>query len=221
MITSTINRQGQEVAFYAPDDRLYFATRAWLLWLHGLFGTRPVGQYRWDSNTQETEIVISDQMPTNIEPTNKRPIITTTRGTASWSSLSINQIRDQNLIGTQRVFSDLVACSMTLSVIAREGLEAQELAYMIFRMIPVFKPHLLRLGRMHSIGNNVQLTPETPHGALVPGSSVPEWKMVQMVVPFYIQDTISSDDEGFYTMMKAVTLKMEQDSGVNLMFLAQ
>ena len=73
---------------------------------------------------------------------------------------------------------------------------------------------------MHAIGNNVQLTPETSHGALVPGSSVPEWKMVQLIVPFYIQDTISSDDEGFYTMLKAVTLKMEMDSGVSLRILA-
>lgn len=220
MIVSSINHQGQEVAYYTPEDRLFLATRAWVLWLHGLFGTRPAGHYRWDPNIQETEIVISDQMPTNIEPTNKRPIITTARGPASWSSLSINQVRDQDLLGRSKVFSDMLSCSMTLSVIAREGLEAQELAYMLFRMIPVFKPHLMRLGRMHAIGNNVQLTPETPHGALVPGSSVPEWKMVQLIVPFYIQDTISSDDEGFYTMMKAVTLKMGLDGGTNLLYLA-
>lgn len=217
MIVSGVNRQGQEVAYYTPDDRLVVATKAWLVWLQGLFASRPVGHYRWDRNITETEIVISDQMPTNIEPTNKRPIITTARGPASWASLSINQVRDRTLLGESRVYSDLVTCSMTISVIAKEGLEAQGLAYMLFRMIPVFKPQLLRLGRMHSLGNNVQLTPETSHGALVPGSSVPEWKMVQLTIPMYIQDTISSDDEGFHTMLKAVTLEMQVLSGTPLL----
>jgi hypothetical protein len=219
MIVSGINRAGQDTAYFTPDDRLVMATKAWLIWLQGLFGSRPVGHYRWDRNISETEIVISDQMPTNIEPTNKRPIITTSRGPASWASMSINQVRDLDLSGQRKVYSDLLSCSMTISVIAREGLEAQGLAYMLFRMVPVFKPQLLRLGRMHAIGNNAQLTPETPHGALVPGSSVPEWKMVQLVVPMYIQDTISSEDEGFHTMLRAVTLEMELLAGAQLLAL--
>lgn len=208
MIQSNINAQGPGVSFYAPDDRLLVATRAWLIWLQGLFGSRPVGYHHWDPNIAETEIVISDQMPTNIEPTNKRPIITTSRGPLVWSGMSTARVRDQDIFGQHKVYSDIAACSMTLSIIAKEGLEAQALAYMLFRMIPVFMPQLLRLGNMHSLGNNVQLTPETAHGALVPGSSVPEWKMVQLVVPFYIQDTFSTSDEGFYMMLKDVTTRM-------------
>jgi hypothetical protein len=208
MIVTGVNEHGKEVAFYRSDDPVRQATRAWLVWLQGLFGSRPVGNHHWEENIDETEVVISDQMPTHIEPTSRRPIITTARGPISWGGVSTNQLRDQDLLGQSRVFTDIVVCSMTLSVIAREGLEAQGLGYMLFRLIPVFKPQLLRLGNMHSIGNNVQLTQETTHGALVPGSSVPEWKMVQLTVPFYLQDTISSNDEGFYTMYRDVTLSM-------------
>ena len=208
MIVAGVNKQGVATAFYMPEDRVRLATRAWLKWLQGLFASRPVGHHHWEENQDETEITITDQMPEHHEPNSRRPIITTARGPVSWAGMSNNQVRDQDLLGQHKVYTDIVACSMTISVIAREGLEAQNLGYMLFRLIPVFKPQLLRLGYMHSLGNNVQLTPETTHGALVPGSSVPEWKMVQVIVPFYMQDTISSDDEGFYTMFKDVTLKM-------------
>lgn len=208
MIVTGVNAHGKPTAFYATEDRVRVATRAWLRWLQGLFGSRPVGHYHWEQNMDETEVVITDQMPEHIEPNSRRPIVTTARGPVSWAGMSSNQVRDQDILGQHKVFSDIVVSSMTISIIAREGLEAQNLGYMLFRMIPVFKPQLLRLGNMHSIGNNVQLTPETTHGALVPGSSVPEWKMVQLTVPFYLQDTISSDDEGFYTMFRDVTLNM-------------
>jgi len=104
--------------------------------------------------------------------------------------------------------SDMMGTSMTLSVVAREGLEAQSLAYLIFRMIPIFKPQIMRLGRMHAIGNNITLTQETQMGQIVPGSSTPEWKMVQLMIPFYIQDVISADEKDFYSMVQAVNLHM-------------
>ena len=75
-------------------------------------------------------------------------------------------------------------------------------------MIPIFKPSLLRLGRMHAIGNNIQLSPETSQGQIVPGSATPEFKMVRLSVPFYIQDVFSAKDEDFYSMVEAVNLHM-------------
>lgn len=106
------------------------------------------------------------------------------------------------------MISDVFSCSLTISVIAREGLEAQNIAYTIFRMIPVFKTAIMKLGRMHAIGNNIQLTQETQQSQIVPGSSTPEWKMVQLMIPFYVQDVISVSTEDFYTLVKAVKLHM-------------
>ena len=102
----------------------------------------------------------------------------------------------------------MLGCSITISVIAREGLEAQGLAYLLFRMIPIFKPSIMRLGRLHAIGNNITLTQETQMGQIVPGSSTPEWKMVQLIIPFYIQEVISADEKDFYSLMQAVNLHM-------------
>ena len=208
MSTSPINRLAPEASFILPDDRLLEATRAWILWLQGLFKSRPPGSYRWNPNLTETEIVITDQNPSGIETTNKRPLIVTSRGSASWVSSSTSQRTRVFFHREDEVISDIIGCSLTISIIAREGLEAQNIAYTIFRMIPVFKTSIMKLGRMHAIGNNIQLTPETQHSQVVPGSSTPEWRMIQIVVPFYVQDVISVSSEDFYTMVKAVKLHM-------------
>jgi len=206
--TSNINRVSPEAGAPLVTDRLLIANRAWLTWLQGLFKSRPIGNYKWDRNVTETEIIITDQNPSGSEPSNKRPIIATSRGAATWASTSMNQTIHINLASPNRIISDIIGCSVTISVIAREGLEAQGLAYELFRMIPVFKTSIMKLGRIHAIGNNITLTPETQHGQIVQGSSVPEWKMIQLVIPFYIQDVISVEDEDFYTLIRAVNLHM-------------
>lgn len=197
-----------DLGFFNPDDRLLTATRAWLMFLQGLFKSRPEGYYKWDPNPNETEIIITDREPSDSENKSTRPIISTSRGPAVWSSTSLNQQMQPAFGSEKTVYSDLIGCSVTISVVAREGLEAQNLAYTIFRMIPVFKASILRLGRMHAIGNNISLTQETGKQAIVPGSSTPEWKMVQLIVPFYIQDVFSSEEKDFYTLMRAVNLHM-------------
>lgn len=194
--------------FSIPEDCLHVATRAWLIWLQGLFRTRPSGHYRWNRNMDETEIVITDQNPDKIEKTNVRPIIATARGPATWAGTSMGQAIPHGLDTPAVTYTDIIGTSMTLSVIAREGLEAQNLAYFIFRMIPVFKASIQRLGRIHAISTNITLTQESQQGALVPGSSSPEWKMIQVIIPFYIQDVVTADEKDFYSLMRSVNLHM-------------
>ena len=200
-----------EVNFVLPEDRLVVATRAWLMFLQGLFKSRPAGFHKWSPNIDETEIIITDQNPSHLEGTNNRPIICTARGPATWSGTSLSQTMQPVFESSRKIVSDMMGVSVTISVVAREGLEAQNLAYMIFRMIPMFKPQIMRLGRMHAIGNNLTLTQETQMGQIVPGSSVPEWKMIQLMVPFYIQDVISADEKDFYSLVQSVNLHMGID----------
>jgi len=197
-----------DVNFTLPEDRLLVATRAWLIFIQGLFRSRPSGYYKWSSNVEETEIIITDQNPSGVENTNKRPIISTARGPATYSSTSLGQSMQPVFQSPKRIVADLLGTSMTITVVAREGLEAQSIAYTLFRMIPIFKPQIMRLGRLHAIGNNITLTQETQQGQIVPGSSTPEWKMVQLIIPFYIQEVISAEEKDFYSLVQAVNLHM-------------
>lgn len=208
MSTTATRVSPEATPFVGPEDSLHIATRAWLIWLQGLFRTRPVGYYRWNPKMEETEIVITDQNPDKLEKTNIRPIIATARGNATWAGTSMGQSIPHGLDTPATTYTDIIGTSMTLSVIAREGLEAQNLAYFIFRMIPVFKASIQRLGRIHAISTNITLSAESQQGALVPGSSSPEWKMVQIIIPFYIQDVVTADEKDFYSLMRSVNLHM-------------
>lgn len=193
--------------FAMPDDRLYLATRAWIIWLQGLFSTRAPGYHRWSSNSEESEIVITNALPSSSEHRNNRPIISVSRGSAQFAGSSRDSTLSRNFSGDKQTLSDMIATSIMFSCVAKEGVEAQELAYTIFRMVPVFKASIMRLGRIHAIGHNLAVSPETKHGQLVPGSSSPEWRMVNVSAPFYIQDVISLERD-FHNIMQAVNLHM-------------
>lgn len=206
------NNANSDSFFYVPDDRLYLATRAFLIFLQGLFKDRPAGQFRWSENPDETEILITDQLPENGQAVGKRPIIVTTRGAARYRNVSLDHVMERDMSGDALVYSDIIETDMTFTCIAREGVEAQNLAFTIFRMVPIFKGAIGRLGDMHWIGANMQIGPESQGNQIIPGSGFSEWKIVQVSVPFAIQDTVSVKSD-FHTLLRAVNLHMEQKNG--------
>ena len=199
------NVRQPEGGFLTQGDAVHHAIRAWILFLQGFFKERPAGQFRWHPSVEMTEILITDQ-ESNVSST--RPRIVTTRAPVRYASTSRSQIMTEHLNSEDKIYADLLSTYVHINVVAREGLEAQKIAYLIFIAIPVFKRSIQRLGRIHSISNGITMSQETAHGQLVPGSSTPEWKSVQVSVPFYIQEVIKAEGEAFYSLLKAVTLNM-------------
>jgi hypothetical protein len=196
--------------FFLPEDRLYLATRAFVLWLQGLYGSRPAGMLKWNENDSESEILIFSGNPTELEDNNTRPFISVLRGPAVFSGISPDVTMSRNFVGDKRMYTDTVFCSLAVNCVAREGVEAQEMAYTIARMLIVFKASIMRLGRIHAIGNEIQISGEGDHNSIVPGSSTPEWRVVQVGVPIYVQDVVSSEanNRGFHNILRAVNLHM-------------
>jgi hypothetical protein len=199
--------QKRDLIFHDP---LYEATRAWVKFIQGIFMGMPKGIYKWSPNVTETEIVITDQNPAGMEKTNKRPFIITKRGPAVVPGVSRDLTLERSFDGSVKKFGFMVRSTMTFVCVAKYGVEAQNIAYHIAKMIEVFKPLIQRSGRIHFINNQIQITPETEPGSLIPGSSFPEWKAVQVVVPFVVQDVISVEDN-FHTILRAVKLQMNLD----------
>jgi len=199
----TTNLRTSSNEFFLPENRLYIAVRGWLRWLQGLFSARPVSNLKWHPNDTESEILIYDHNPTSTQKTNKRPFITTTLTAASMAGTSRDQLLEHSLVNPDKKYSDIMTTAVNITCVAREGIEAGEIAYTILRMIPVFKPTIQKISRIHWIGQGIQLLPETNHGEIVQGSSYPEWRAVPLVVPFAIQDVISADRK-LYNTMKTV-----------------
>lgn len=174
-------------AWNVYDDPLYRVIAGFNLFLKALFKDMNPGEYKWIDDPKLTEIFITDQHPVNLEVVEKRPAIVTIRGNAQWANLGMNQTVDYEWHSGKVTKQDLVSFHVTFACLSREGVEAQRLAWFLFSMLPLFKPHLQRsIHGLHNIGNSLSMGGETPAGALVQGSSTPEWKMVQVVAPIHV-----------------------------------
>lgn len=171
------------------EEPLYFFTRNYLLFLQGLFQQFPEGSYKWSDDEKISEITITDQTPIPRDRIEQRPAIVTMRGPAQFANLSLDQMRTVDPKTGMKERTDLVSCTMTLSAIAKNGVEAQRIAWIIMSNIRRFKEMLQRTGGMHKVGDEVQIGPETPPGSIIQGEADIEFVMVPVYSPFFFQWT--------------------------------
>jgi len=169
------------------DPFLHF-TKVYLLFLQGLFQQFPSGCYRWDTNEVDSEIMITAQAPIPRDTIDQRPAIVVTRGPAQFANLSLDNVRSVNGSTGQREHTDLIPCTMTINCMAREGLEAQKVAWIVMRHIRTFK-RLLQRNRIHKIGDEISISSESPPGALVNPEADSELVNVVVASPFFFQWT--------------------------------
>ena len=212
---SNVNKHSPETNILpALEDRLGLATRAFIIWLRALFRFRRAGDYRWHPNPTESDLFISGQEPDEGEPTNRRPRIIVSRGGLRFSGTSTTQIQTHEWASPIQTMSDLAAMSIVVAVTAREGLEAQALSWYISTRMMAFRTQLAKYGRLHSIvTNQITVGTESPQGSVVRGSPDPEFKTVQIQVPVYLQETIRSDETGFYPNVRNLMMTMATESG--------
>jgi len=170
------------------EEPLFYFTRVYLLFLQGLFEQMPSGSYRWQQDEKLSEISITDQVPLPRENVDKIPAIVTMRGPANFANLSLDQMRNIDLRTGAKERTDLVSATMSINVIAKNDVEAQRIAWIVARHIRTFKTTLQRCG-MHKVGDELQLGPISPPGALVSGEAEAELFMVTVYSPFHFQWT--------------------------------
>lgn len=173
------------------EDPLFHFTRVYLLFLQGLFKQFSEGSYRWSDDERLSEICITDQVPIPRERIEQRPAIVAMRGPAQFSNLTLDQMRTVDVRTGMKERTDLVACTMSLNIIAKMGPEAQRIAWIVARHIRTFKTLLQRSG-LHKVGDDLQVGPESPPGSMVQGESDVEWVMITVHSPFFFQWTEKS-----------------------------
>ena len=191
------------------EDRIYMVTRGICIWLQSIFANAPAGTTRWRPEDEETEIVIVEQEPTESQRSNRRPIISVTRSAMTFSGGTVGQVYRHDVISDATTFTDLIPGHITLRFIARTGPEAQALAMTVAMLLPVFRPSICRLCRLHQLGLNVTIGPESPYNQYIAGSSAPEWKVVPIYIPVTIQTMISTDGGSYNSFLRAVEITME------------
>tara|TARA_R110002126_G_scaffold144720_1_gene290779 strand:+ start:246 stop:890 length:645 start_codon:yes stop_codon:yes gene_type:complete len=195
-----------QLAQLSTVDRLNMITNAFILFCRGLHRTVQPGMGRWHKNDNETEIYIAGMEPDEGEALNNKPRIIVQRLAAQWGGRSIGQQQTFGIFTGSKIFTDLISCPVVIRCIAREGLEAQRIAWDLSRMILVFRPEIYRAGRMQNINTGkMQISAETAMGAgVIRSSPNPEYKEVSLVLPVFFEETVVRDDSEFYAQIVAV-----------------
>jgi hypothetical protein len=170
------------------EEPLFYFTRAYVLFLQGLFKQLPSGSYHWSEDENLSEVVITGQIPVPRERVEQRPAIVVMRGPARFANLTLDNMRRVSSQTGEKERTDLIACTMSVNVICKNEPEANRLGFLVLRHTRTFKTMLQRLG-FHKIGDDGELGPISPPGALVSGESDPEFLMVTVQIPFFFQWT--------------------------------
>lgn len=171
------------------DPYLYF-TKVYLTYLQGLFRQFPSGNWKWSESDMDTEIMITDQAPVPRDRIEQRPALVTMRGPAQFAGMTLDQLKSIDRKTGAREHTDMVACTMTINCIAKGGLEAQRLAWIVQRHLGIANgKRLLQKFGVFKISDNIACSGETPPGALVAPEPTSEMVNVCVTSPFFFQWT--------------------------------
>jgi len=124
-----------------------FLKRTAIEFLQILFGSRAPGSLHYDSDNTKTDIQIADVNAADLEAINKRPAIIVQRGPLSWQGMGLGGSAFESRDPQGRdVYSDLLLGSLSISCISKEGIEAEQIAHLVFNSFKFFAPTLRTRG---------------------------------------------------------------------------
>lgn len=188
------------------EEPLFYFTRVFLLFLQGLFEQMDPGSYRWLHDEKLSEIAITDQVPIPVSRVDQKPHLITMRGPARFANLTLDQMRTVNPRTGEKERTDLISCTMSICCLAKNGIEAQRLAFIVARHVRTFKTSIQRTG-MHKVGDEIEIGPESPPGALV-AEPDPSVVMCTVTLPFHFQWTERSRPLNA-ALLRSIELKLQ------------
>jgi hypothetical protein len=125
-----------------------FLKRTAIEFLQILFGTRARGAYHYDPDDTKTDIQISDINAADLTAINLRPAIIVARGPMNWQGLGLGNsgMESKNMQSGDTTYNDLLVGSLSISCMSREGIEAEQIAHLVFNSFKFFTPTLRKRG---------------------------------------------------------------------------
>jgi len=136
----------------AAGDRIpnvaIFLKRTALEFLQIIFSQRAQGSFHYDPDDTRTEIEIADVHAVDLKVVGRRPAIVAVRGPLSWQGVGLggNSVESRDMKTGGYSFNDLLTGSVALSCISREGIEAEQIAHLVFNSFKFFRPVLQKYG---------------------------------------------------------------------------
>jgi hypothetical protein len=174
-------------------DSAFFLKRTTLEFLQILFGERKCGDLHYDEDESKTDIQIADQHSVDLATAGTRPMIVAQRGPLSWTQMGLggNSFVGGGMgVNGSKSYSDLLTGSMAFSCISREGMEAEQIAGLVFNAFKYFSEPLRAYGftsiKSLNVGAESLIITEGTHDDLY---SVPVYVTAQIQESWSINKT--------------------------------
>jgi hypothetical protein len=142
-----------------------------------------VGSYHFEFDEENTEIIIRDENPINVEQIGQRPAVNFTMGQVSFYNVGMDDLIDYDFSIAKKTKGVLVPGTISVNVSSRSDIEAHNLAWVIGEHIWLLRELLLRQG-FFEIGRGINITPPTAAGSIVSGDQSDEWVVSTISVPW-------------------------------------
>jgi len=159
-----------------------------LQFVQGLFWYMPRGNYHWEPNVTETEIVITDESPIKVKDYGTRPCMTITRSSIVLSSLGLDDMAGFDMQTGTKKKSVIVPGNMTINCCSREPIESENLAFFVAEHLWLLRDVLQRKS-IYQIGQNIGVGAPSPAGSIVAADQGDEWTATSVVIPFQLVRT--------------------------------
>lgn len=147
----------------------------------------------WNPDQTKSLITIVDKYTFNLDQATSRPCIVANRGPQGWMKTSgFRQFQGEDIKTGTRYYIDLIRGTVTLSCFAREGLEAEEIAGIVFEAFQTFRDPLRKLhqrGRLmpQHLGFFRVESSQMGEEALVKSDSRPDLSVVPVAISAMVQ----------------------------------
>lgn len=169
--------------------------RVMVSFIRGLFAQCPPGAYHWDPETlsnplqEGSELWIGTESPVDPEIVARRPAIVVGRGPAAFHGIGLGDQAYTDLATGAHVKMDMIPTTISINVLSRVPMEAEELAWFVIKHIWNLRDELMRGNSfILYMGQRPSLPPPSPAGSLVGGPETEHNTVtVSMTMPVYLQ----------------------------------
>jgi hypothetical protein len=168
------------------EDPLKYFTSVFLSFLQEVCKNNEVGNYKYSDDLDKTEIIIADQANMLRE---ELPRIISARGPVNVMPLSVDDFIEEE-DGTSIVKSShFIQTSLSFNCLAKLGLEAQKIAWLVATVINDYHRLLNTFGIHKILRNSISISPETPATAVTSPETKYECSLIIVTVPFIFRHT--------------------------------
>jgi hypothetical protein len=171
------------------NDPLNYTIKAFAAFLQTIFEIAPRGSFHWTPNSEDTEVVITEENPVHVESVERKPVISLVLGPTAFSGTSLDDLQFVRTTDAAETHTDLLSGNITLNCMSRVAQECRFLGWLCARTIWDLRKIFIQETCIHEVGRKIQVGAVSPAGALVQGDTEAEWHAVSVVVPLFLQWT--------------------------------